>query len=196
VEALEAVHGPWQAAGEAALNLGQPQILALKKSSESARLNAEVQGAGNWPTVKLSARSSMDYPDSIVLEAIQQNTFTVSAVWPLFAFGQVGKLVDQQNALAASRQNQLEQAVTDLTRDWQKARDELKGLRSQKEIGQQAVEVSQTYYRLADASYRNGQTNLLDVQSAEHKLLESKERLASTQTHILIELATLASLTE
>ncbi len=49
---------------------------------------------------------------------------------------------------------------------------------------------------LTYSSYQNGNSSLLEVQTASLRALESKVRLASTRTQMLIELAVQASLSE
>ena len=86
--------------------------------------------------------------------------------------------------------------ATDLQRDWLKSHDRLKSLKDEKALGEQSVRDTEAYYKLVYGSYQNGSSTYLEVQSAELGALQAKVRLATTETQMLIELATLSSLSE
>jgi outer membrane protein TolC len=196
LESLEKSLEELQGAESASFNDAQPQLQMAKAAAEAARRQAAALESGHWPRLQVSARSSYDYPDGPVLETIQQNSFAVSATWPLFAFGQVDKQVKEQENLGLAADARAVALTTDLRRDWLKSHDRLKALRDKKLLEEQSVTQTENLYKLIYNAYQNGSSSLLEVQTAELKALESKVRLASTETQMLIELAVLSSLSE
>jgi outer membrane protein TolC len=183
-------------AESAPLNPELPQLKALKASAEAARRQGAAYASGHWPKLQASARASYDYPNGPVLESIQQNTFMVSANWPLFSFGQVAGQVAEQDKLAESAELRAAASASDFRRDWLKSHDRLAALKDQKALDEQSAEATAQLYTLTYSAYQNGSSSYLEVQTAELRALESKVRLASTEAQMLIELALLSSLSE
>jgi outer membrane protein TolC len=196
LQSLESSLDELKDAESAPFNPNQPQLQSLRSAAESAHLQATALESGHWPTLAASARASYDYPDAILPDTIQQNSFAVFATWPLFAFGQVNKQVDAQLALAGGQEALVTARATDLQRDWLKSHDRLKALRDQTALDEQSVTETENLYKLIYNSYQNGSSSLLEVQTASLHALEAKISLASTETQMLIELATLSSLSE
>lgn len=179
-----------------ALDPDHPQLKVFADLAESSRRMAAAAGSGYWPRIQAGARASYDYPNGPLLEQVQQNTFTLGAVWPLYSFGQTGKQVKEQENLALSQESRKSNALSELKNAWQKSRSRLAALKAQRALDRQSVEASDQIYALTYASYRNGGVRYLEVESSQIRALETKIRLAQTVTQMLIELALLSSLTE
>ncbi len=173
-----------------------PQLAVQLAMAESLRKQAAAAGSGHWPSLRAGARASYDYPNGPVLEQIQQNTFTASFNWPLFSFGQEMAQAREQEALAQAADARASQVRSDLSRDWAKSQDRLRSLEEQRELDQSSVGETGQLYTMTYASYQNGSSSFLEVQSAELRALEAKVRKASTEAQILIELSVLSSLSE
>jgi outer membrane protein TolC len=185
-----------QRAASGGMDLRHPQVLVFREAAESARHAAAAATSGWWPRLQAGFRSSLDYPNGPILEQVQQNTLSVGAVWPLFSFGQTVSQVEEQKQLAASQEARGSQALADLKSAWQKSQARLAALKARKTLDGESVDQNQTLYRLVTAAYKAGSARYLEVRSALLRALESKVRLAETETQMLIELAQLASLTE
>ncbi|MES2201046.1 MAG: TolC family protein [candidate division FCPU426 bacterium] len=196
MQSLEASLEALQKAEAASFNPELPQLAALKALARAARMQGDALASGHWPRVQLGARASLEYPNGPVLETIQQNSFNVSASWPIFAFGQISHQVKEQEDLAAAADARSTAMATELRRDWLKSHDRLKALKDQKSLDLQAVKETEGLLALVYRSYQNGSSSLLEVQTASLRALETKVRLASTQTQMLIELAVQSSLSE
>ena len=197
-QSLESSLADLAKAEDSPFNSRQPQLMMLQAAAQAARKQADAYNAGNWPTLKASARASYEYPDLPFppLETVQQNTFVVSGTWPIFAFGQISAQVKEQETLADAQDKRALALQSDLKRDWLKSHDRLKSLKDQKTLDESSVTETQDLYKLVYGSYQNGSSSYLEVQNAELRALESKVRLASTETQMLIELALLSSLSE
>jgi outer membrane protein TolC len=195
-QSLESSLAELSPAENAPLNPELPQTRALKAAATAARRQGDAYQSGHWPRIQVSARSSYDYPNGPVLETIQQNSFAVSGTWPIFSFGQVSSQAAEQEALASAAESRALAVSADLRRDWLKSKDRLKALKDQKVLDEQSVAATGSLYKLVYSAYQNGSSSFLEVQSAELKAFESKVRLASTETQMLIELAMLSSLSE
>src|SRR5262249_50240561 len=125
-----------------------PRVAALGHLAESARRGADAAKAGHGPSLQVSARTSRDYPNGPVLESIHQNTVNVSATLPLFEGNRVVREVEEQKNLARAEEKRRDQAAADLSRDWEKARDQLEGLRDQESINRQSVAETEELSRL------------------------------------------------
>lgn len=195
-QSLESSLSDLSKAENAPINPDLPQLKALKLAAQAARQQGDAYASQHWPKLQASARASVDYPNGPVLETIQQNSFSVSGSWPIFSFGQVSAQVAEQKDLAESAEKKALALASDFRRDWLKSKDRLKSLRDQKALDEESVAATESLYKLVYGSYQNGSSSFLEVQNAELRALESKVRLASTETQMLIELALLSSLSE
>jgi outer membrane protein TolC len=171
-----------------------PQLRSQEKQLQGAELQADSQAATRWPTLFLSAKTSLDYPNGPVLERIHQNTVSLGLSFPLFDWGQIGSATEQKRAEALSLRYRREQTQLDLNRDWQKAKARLEGLFEQRKSALQSVQESEEIARLSYQSYRAGQLNLLDVQTMNLKLLESRVQKARIDGQLLVQFALMRSL--
>lgn len=173
-----------------------PAVQAFGSIAESSRRAARSARAGLWPKVLFSARTSLDHPNGPVLESFNQNTVGVMASLPLFEAGRTSRDAAQLDSQARAGDWRKEAVKQDLMRDWLKAKDQLLGLRSQKEIVEQAVAESKELARLIYDSYKGGQSTFIEVEAANLRELETRTQSAKTDSHILMQLAVLESLSE
>ena len=173
-----------------------PALRAWEALADSHRLAARSARAGLWPSLQLSARTSADYPNGPLLETINQNTVGIFASLPLFENGRTRRQAAELEAQAKAGDWRREEARRDLARDWLKAKDQLAGLKAQREINRQAASEASELSRLTYESYKAGRATYLEVQSANLRELESRVQCARTDTQFVMQLAMLASLSE
>lgn len=194
LDALDALADQIQVKALAPPSPTHPQSRAQDKISESAELASRGQSALHWPALRVSAKTSLDYPNGAVLEQIHQNTLTASLSFPIFDWGQINRAADQKKAEALSARHMREQTQIELKRDWEKARARLTGLLEQRTSSAQAVEQSEELAHLGYQSYRLGQISLIDVQAMNLKLLESRVQKTRVDGQLLIQFSLLRSL--
>lgn len=165
-------------------------------NAESFRLTAESFNANQLPKLSLFAKTSIDYPNGPILEQIHQNTIGVTLSMPLYEGGRSSNEAAEKQNLSIASENRREQARSDIVRDWQKANDQLKGLKDKAEIYGSSVNESVERAKLVYSSYRVGRSSFLEVQSANLQALEIKVQSTTNDVQILIQLAYLASITE
>lgn len=115
---------------------------------------------------------------------------------PIYEGGRSSSDAAEKQNLAVASDNRREQARIDIYRDWQKAKDQLKGLRDKREIHDDSVRESIERAKLVYGSYRAGRSSFLEVQSANLHALEAKVQATTNDVQILIQLAYLASISE
>ncbi|MCB4756556.1 MAG: TolC family protein [Elusimicrobia bacterium] len=171
-----------------------PASQTLMEVAWAYRSAAGSAGSNHWPTLQLSARSSRDYPNGPIKESFTQNTLAASASWPLFESGRVANNVKEQKGREEASLKQRDQVLLNLQRDWDKAQDQLKGLRVQEEIIQQSVKETKELADLTYDSYQAGRSSYLEVQTANLRALDAHVQFAQTKVQILIQLAVLDAL--
>ncbi|MDD5656797.1 MAG: TolC family protein [Elusimicrobia bacterium] len=178
----------------AAFDPKDPRVQHLAEVARAARLTAQSLAGANWPALSLLVKSTLDYPDIPNRENIHQNTIGLFLSFPFFTGGATTQRVKQMNLLAKSSEEQREQTVVDLQRDWNTARDRLTALRAQEALDRRTVEEADQLARLRYESYQAGQSRYLDVEDANLGLLEAKVEASRTKIKMLVELADLESL--
>ncbi len=163
---------------------------------ESNRLIAESFKANQLPKLSLFLKSSLDYPNGPVLEQIHQNTIGVAITMPLYEGGKSSSESAEKENLARSFENRQNQARVDIIRDWNKAKDQLNGLRDKSGIYKNSVSESLEHATLVYSSYRAGKTSFLEVQTANLHALETRVQSTTNDVQMLIQLAYLASISE
>lgn len=178
-------------------NLNQhPLIKMYTANAEASRLSAESFQANKLPKLALFAKSSIDYPNGPILENIHQNAIGLTLSMPLFEGSKSSNEALEKQNLAIASENRREEARTNLVRDWQKANDQLRGLKEKVEIYKTSVSESGERAKLVYNSYRVGRSSFLEVQSANLHALEAKVQSATNDVQTLIQLAYLASISE
>lgn len=172
-----------------------PSLEALSESIKAAQKTVDVLNAGHGPSVQVMAKISRDYPNGPVLESFNQKMVSVVASLPLFEGGRVTHDVRSQKETADEISKKKEQVSRDLLEQWNKARDLLKGYVDQAALNQKSVEQAKELAKLVYESYKAGQSNFIEVESANLKLLQTQVLAARTQVQMLIQKAVLDSLT-
>ncbi len=173
-----------------------PLIKMHSAIAESLRLTSESFRANALPKLSLFLKASRDYPNGPVLENINQNTVGLTLSMPLYEGGRSSSEATERQNLAVASDNRREQTRIDIYRDWQKAKDQIKGLRDKREIHEDTVKESVERANLVYGSYRAGRLSFLEVQSANLHALEAKLQSTTNDVQILIQLAYLASISE
>lgn len=173
-----------------------PQRLVLQALVEAARRQADLAYAGHWPRGGVSARRSVDYPNGPVLEQVRQSALGANLSIPLYSFGSVSAQVDEGVALAKAAEERRQAAVTELSRDWAKARDRLAALQVERELLKQRALQTEDLQQLVYKAYKIGGANYLEVQNSSLRALQAGLDLARTETQMLIELANLSALSK
>jgi outer membrane protein len=177
--------------------LGQHPLIKMHTANmESNRLIAESFKANQLPKLSLFLKSSLDYPNGPVLEQINQNTIGVALTMPLFEGGKSSNESAEKENLARSFESRQNQARIDIIRDWNKAKDQLNGLRDKSGIYKNSVSESLEHAKLIYSSYRAGKTSFLEVQTANLHALETMVQSTTNDVQMLIQLAYLASISE
>lgn len=171
-----------------------PEMQALNHEVESFRLASESEKSGLWPKIQLQAKSQYIYPDVVIPKNIIQNTLGVTVSVPIYE----GDATRSRSALklseAMSSEYHKKQRLSDLTRDFSKARDIITSLYSQKLLSEQSVRDAYVVEHLTYQSYKAGKIRYLDVQDANLKLLETEVNHAQIESRILMETANLSYL--
>jgi outer membrane protein TolC len=113
---------------------------------------------------------------------------------PLFDWGQILDDSDAKRKQSQAYLKNLDQAKSDLTRDWNKAQDQLRSLNFQQTINQTAVTETDELARLTYSSYRAGSSKFLEVQTANYQALNAKVQAISNEVQMLMQLSVLSSL--
>jgi outer membrane protein TolC len=172
-----------------------PSLVSAQRLAESVRFSAAAARSAFWPRLQLSARTSLDYPNTMVPETINQNTFGANLSWPLFdGFADRNRL-ESLKSQELSVQARQEQLARSLFRDWAKARDQLAALNGQMVLAKQAAFEAKELASITYRSYRAGALTYLELNNANYKVLEAELQLAKVQIQILMNQAVLASLT-
>ena len=162
-----------------------PQIKSQALLTESLEYGAKSQSASSYPQLQISARTSLDYPNGPIIENINQNTLSASLSFPLFEFNRNGHEVAEKEKEADAARHRKNQLQLDLSRDFWKAKEQLRSLREQQKDSEESVRQSELLAKLNYDSYRNGRITLVDVQAANVRALQAKVDLARIRAQIL-----------
>ncbi|HEV2353691.1 MAG TPA: TolC family protein, partial [Puia sp.] len=146
------------------------------------------------PKITVSAQAGYENPDGPILTTVQQNIVSVSASMPLFDWGQILQDSDSKHRQAEAYLKNLDQAKTDLWRDWNKAQDALSSLEYQKTLNDTAVSETQELSRLTYGAYRAGTVRFLEVETANFQALNAKILAVDNDLQMLMQLSVLSSL--
>jgi len=194
LEPLESVETAFKVAVEAPMDESYPGLAAYARQAQAQRLAARSLSEELWPRFQLIYKSDYMYPNLPLLENVWQNAAGVSASVPLFEFGRTKRLALAQRDLAGASVAQESEAYDDLVRDWRKARDEYAALNDIESLDRESVKDTAEIAKLRYASYENGGSTILDVETADLNALQAQIGAAQTKTQELIQLATLESL--
>jgi outer membrane protein TolC len=172
----------------------QPMIKSQALQAEGSERQAASTMAALYPTVQASANASIIYPDAVLPQRAEQNTFAISMTLPLFEADHSRHLAAMKRKEAEAARFSEQQIEINLERDYEKALDLLKSLKGQQRLSaldvKQSEESAQLYYQ----SYRAGKINLIDVQAANNRALLAKVNSARISAQILTQYYTLQSI--
>jgi outer membrane protein len=171
-----------------------PQIKSQELLAESSEKQAESSKDGLYPKVQFAASAMLQYPNVIILQTVEQNTFQVGVSMPLFEGDRSRHLsAEKMKESDAARFNR-DQTRINLERDFDKAIQLLGNLHGQQALALEDVQHSQDAARLYYQSYKGGKVNFIDVQSANNRALLSQVNAARIDAQILNELFILQTL--
>jgi outer membrane protein TolC len=171
-----------------------PQIKSQELLAQSSEKEAQSSKDGLYPKVQLGASAMLQYPNVIILQTVEQNTFQVGVSMPLFEGDRSRHLsAEKMKESDAARFNR-DQTRINLDRDFDKAVQLLGNLRGQQTLALDDVQHSQDAARLYYQSYKGGKVNFIDVQSANNRALLSQVNAARIDAQILNELFVLQTL--
>jgi len=171
-----------------------PQLRVYALMADAARLASAAVQSQLYPRIAVSGRSDYEYPNGPVLQTIQQNSAGASLSMILFDWGALGNDADSRRKQSESALKSLDQAGTDLARDWNKANDALRSLQAQQSLNQKSVAETEELATLTYNSYRAGRARFLEVESANFRALAAKVQSSDNDLQILMQMSILASL--
>ncbi|MEO5971043.1 MAG: TolC family protein [Bdellovibrionia bacterium] len=166
----------------------QPKIQGQSFKADALELAAGAQRAAAYPTLVLTAQATYGYPNGPLLQNVNQNSFSANFSMPIWEFGRTQLLAAQKQAEAESARAAKDQFMIDILRDFRKAKDLISSLREQEQITLSSVETAQRSAQLYYQSYKAGHLNLIDVQAANNRALQTKFNLAQIRAAILSQL--------
>jgi outer membrane protein TolC len=171
-----------------------PQLKTYAYLADSSRLAADAVHSGLFPKLTLSAQAGYENPDGPVLQTVQQNIVSVSLNMPLFDWGQIVSDSDSKREQSEAYLKNLDQAKGDLWRDWNKAKDALRSLETQRTLDETGVSETQELSKLTYGAYRAGTARFLEVQTSNFQALNAKVQAVGNDIQILMQLSILSSL--
>jgi outer membrane protein TolC len=175
---------------------GHPKIHAQELQARAADLQAESLLAQALPVIQASAKASEDYPNAILPQSVRQNTFGVNLSLPIFEAGRSRHLAKQKREQAQAQRRRAAQSLVDLRRDYERAFVLAQDLRERRDLAAQDVAASRESARLYYQSYKVGRINLIDVQNADLRALQSQVNAADLAAQLLRQLVSLRYLSE
>ena len=171
-----------------------PQLKTYAFLAESSRFAADSVAVQMLPKVTLAAQAGYQNPIGPIDETIQQNIVSVTASMPLFDWGQILDDSDSKRKQSQAYLKNLDQAKSDLWRDWHKAQDMLRSIQYQQGLNQTAVSETQQLSQLTYVSYKAGGSKYLEVQTANFQSLNAKVQAVTNDLQMLMQLSVLSSL--
>jgi outer membrane protein/protease secretion system outer membrane protein len=174
-----------------------PEIRSLQSQAEAARQEVEKARAGHLPTVDAIAQWSSSNSDTVT--SVNQRYDNVSIGFqvnvPLFAGGYVNSQVRAALAAVTQAEDSLEALRRDLSLRVEKAyRGVTEGVATVQAL-EQAVRSAQTALDSASKSYKGGVRTIVDVLTAEEKLVQAQKDLAEARFNYMLSRVQLVSLT-
>ena len=178
------------------LNKNHPSLAAYTKIAESTEYLRRASEAARWPKLMLSAKSSLDYPNGMKLESCNQNAVGATVNWTLFESGASRNRIKENEDIKAARLNSGEQALADISRQWDKNMEQVRSLEDQRQLNEISVAETDRLAQIIYKTYKTGSISFLEVENANFKALEAKIQSARTKVQILMSLAILADMAE
>lgn len=167
-------------------------LFTAKYNLEAARENVKAQSAGNWPTVALQGSGIQTHnygnDESNFFVPDRQLTANVGIVvnFPVFQGGLVQANTKQAQYNFQTFSEQLEQAYRNVTVNSSIAFNTIKDGISKVTADRQAVVSRQNSLESTDAQFQAGTRTMVDVVTAQQRLFEAQEQLASDQYGLIL----------
>lgn len=181
---------------KASFDKAQPAIRSLEELAEASRLAAKSLQGARWPELTLLAKTGWEYPNGPIRETIHQNTIGATLHFPLFTGGRLYYNAQAKKKEAKAAEEDRNTQARDLLSHWLKARDNVISLQAQQKLSDTTIREAQELARLQYQSYRAGRARYLDVEDANLKVLEARTEATRIDVRLLVQLATLESLSE
>lgn len=171
-----------------------PQLKSQELLAQSSDKQAESDMDSLFPRLQFGASALLQYPNTIILETVEQNTFQLGLSMPLFEGDHTRHLSAEKRREADAARFNKDQTRINMDRDYDDAVQLLQSLRAQQKLAQEDVEKSKDAARLYYQSYKGGKINLIDVQSANNRSLVAQVNAAHIDAQIISELFVLQTL--
>lgn len=181
---------------EAAFDQSHPTVGSLLEMVQASKWAAKSLERGRWPELTLLGRISRDYPNGPIQETITQKTIGGNLSFPLFTGGALYYNAKSKQTEAEAKDHERSQAAKDLLATYLKARDQAWILREERALNAATIHDTEELAKLQYESYKAGRARYLDVEDANLRVLEAKTEAANTDVRLLIQLATLESLSD
>ncbi len=183
-------------AGQATLDEHHPQNQFFEELAKMARRTSLSIESNHWPTLQLSARTGLEYPNGPVNEKVYQNRAGAKAEWLLFKGSQITHLEQEQAIQAQQYEHQRNETKLNLKLQWLKTQAQWQLQRQQEQTLLQAVKETELLARLTYQAYLAGQVDYIKVQAANLQVVQTKTKKVQAQVQQLIQLAILDSLAQ
>ena len=171
-----------------------PLVESAHYRSLAAEYATESSKAGHWPTLSFFGKSSLDYPNTPLLENYNQNKLGFMLTVPLFEWGRVSSEVASQRLKSQAALEQKTEIELNLEKEWKQIVDRIDNLKDQRVLNDNAVKETGELADLLYKSYLAGRSGHLEVQRGNLRALQANVESARTDTELLIEMARLSSL--
>ncbi len=169
-------------------------IKKLSKEIESMEENVLAIKSGLFPKLLANAKSSFDYPNGTKKETIQQNMVSATLTIPIFEWSKTRNEASRQEFILEALKNRKESLLKTIIKEKSNAENILDSLYIQEGIIKESIDKAVKLANIVYSNFRAGRINYLEVQAANHKVLESKIQLARLHFDILAQISKLDDL--
>lgn len=165
-------------------------LFAAKYSLQAARENIKAQAAGGWPTLALQGNSVQTHNDGVGSNFFVPSNQMLSNValalnFPVFQGGLVQANTRQAQFNFQTSGEQLEQAYRDVVVNSHIAFNTIVDGISKVKADRQTIISRQNSLESTDAQFQVGTRTMVDVVTAQQRLFEAQEELASDQYKLI-----------
>jgi outer membrane protein TolC len=171
-----------------------PQAKSFEFLSKAYSLIAESKISASYPTVNISAKTSIDYPNGPITENINQNAVSASISFPLFQFSKSNKEAAQNEFKAQSYSEQKEQILAESKKIFEFSKIKTAILLSQISTNKAITEQTKSAAELMYKAYLSGNAKFLDVDTLNIMVMQAQVEEVNTDIEILIGLSVIKSL--
>jgi outer membrane protein len=163
-----------------------PNVVAALYREQAARHAVDRIRGERLPQVQLEANYGKRFDESATADSIESTTVTGRLTVPFYSGGEVEARVRQAKHTHVSRQQEIEQARTEVQAAVVAAWSQLAASRAQLESDQASVDANRIALAGVREEERVGQRTLLDVLNAEQELLNSEVNLVTTRRNLVV----------